>query len=120
MTARIIWIGKNRDIPTFSDRAVSSSLAARNLASPLGEAPSFDATAERWVTLPSGMKPDASAAVDLQHPERKRTLSFRPLKSYRPAADPPRAAGHLLSDIVTAALGLLVFGLVAAAFLVLA
>jgi hypothetical protein len=104
MTARILVIARNDNMPRLS-----------------GPAPSFDATAEQWITPPSGMKPDAGAAPELrQHSEH--ALSFRPLKSYRPVAVPPHATGRLqtLKECLTVAFGLTVFGLAALALLVLA
>lgn len=104
-------------LPSLHPR-VSPPLPARgNLACSMSEqAPSFDATAERWIVPPSGMTPDAGAAAVLRHPDtHKQRLK-------RPAAG-PSAAGHLWAEAVevfTVALGLTTFGLIAAFFLVLA
>lgn len=85
-----------------------------NSASPSGEAPLFDATAEQWIVPPSGMTPDAGAAAELRHTQAAHTRSSAiPLKAdERPL--------HPIVECLTVALGLTVFGLIAAALLVLA
>jgi hypothetical protein len=102
MTARIIVIGKNSTMPRLTG-------------------PNYDATAERWVTPPSGMTPDAGAAADLQHSGEDNTLFSATTRPQVPVARPLEATGHwqAAADIFTTALGLLVFGLIAAAFLVM-
>lgn len=78
----------------------------------------YDCTAERWLDEPhSGTTPDSGAAADLRFTKQSRnTLSV---------ASPvvPHATGHLREAVIDAAttvLGLLVFGLIAGFFLVLA
>jgi len=105
MTSRIIWIGKNsemvvapRSAPSAgaapaarpvvlprTGRAAPSSLPPRvllpargNLArSSMDRAPSFDATAERWVVHPSRAMRDAGGAADLRHVTTKHTQTAR-------------------------------------------
>jgi hypothetical protein len=105
MTARIIWIGKNSQMavtprsalsagataaarPSLlpdDGRAAPSSLPPRvllpargNLArSSMDRAPSFDATAERWIVPPTTIMVDAGGAADLRHVKTKHTQTAR-------------------------------------------
>lgn len=74
---------------------------------------SFDATADRWITPPPGMTPVAGAAADLRptHAAHKRSSAV-PLEA---GERPP----HPVVEMLTVALGLTVFGLIAGFFLVL-
>lgn len=142
MTARIIWIGKNNEMAVVPRSASSAgmSAAARPVVLPragraapfspparvlpargnlggsaLRAAPLFDATAERWIVPPSTTVVDAVAPADQEHPVRTALPS--------PAATlSPPAAGRweAVTDVLTTALGLTVFGLIAGVFLVLA
>ena len=142
MTApsRIIWIGKNSQMAVAPRSATSAGVtpAARLVVLPRGRAalpslpparllpsrgnwrsspaegaPLFDATADKWIVPPSGMTPDAGASADPGH------TSVSTLPS--PAGDPPPAGRlEVVMDVVTTALGLTVFGLIAGFFLVMA
>jgi hypothetical protein len=101
MSGRIIVIARNDNMPRLS-----------------GPAPTFDATAEQWVNPPSGMTPDAGAAADLRR-HSEHTLSFPPLKTRRLVAG-PSATRHSALDAFTVVLGIIVFGAIAYALLVLA
>jgi hypothetical protein len=89
----------------------------------MGRAYIFDATHDRWIEQPeilnSGMKPASGSAADLRPDEARSYPSY--LKP-SPVARPLEAAGRLelAMDIVTTALGLTVFGVIAGVFLVLA
>lgn len=143
MSTRIIWIGKNNEMAVVPRSASSAGMSAAarpfvlpdrgraaprflppradsktrgNLAiSQLGKsAPLFDATAERWIVPPPGMKPGSGAAADLRHSDETPCLES-PAGSLAPSP-----AGHLeaLAEALTVALGLTVFGLIAGFFLV--
>ena len=143
MTARIIWIGKNNQMVVAPRSALSAGVtaAARPVVLPRegraapslqprdpslrgtlvclssGQAPLFDATAERWIVPPSTVTVDAGAAADLQHSDE---TWFPTLPS--PAAG-PSVAGRFWAEVgefLTVALGLTVFGVIAGVFLVLA
>ena len=86
------------------------------------EARVYDLTAERWLDENhSGMTPDAGASAEPGHSGEDTLFSATPL-SQGPAAVPFEAAGfwEAVVDGVTTALGLVAFGLVAAALWVLA
>ena len=143
MTApsRIIWIFRNNQEMAVAPRSATSAgvtPAARlvvlrndgraapslpparllpsrgNWRSSLAEgAPLFDATADKWIVPPSGMTPDAVAPADQGHSIHVSTLPS-------PAGDPPPAGRlEVVMDVVTTALGLTVFGLIAGVFLVM-
>lgn len=148
MTARIIWIFKNNEQSAVAPRSALSAGAAHaarpllldagraahalspparlplpargNLAlSRFGKrAPLFDATAERWIVPPSTVMVDAVAPAEQE--DCSMSVTPRSLTLPSPAAVPP-AAGRweAVTDVLTTALGLTVFGLIAGFFLVL-
>lgn len=74
---------------------------------------SFDLTAGRWITPPPGMKPVAGAAADLRPTHAAHTRSSAvPLEA-------DERTPHPVVEMLTVALGLTVFGLIAGFFLVL-
>jgi hypothetical protein len=81
----------------------------------------YDATAERWIVNPSRMTRDAGAAADLRYSdENTQSLGLPTPPGDRP---PLQISGRLLRECGEAlafTFGLTVFGLIAAAFLVLA
>lgn len=149
MISRIIITGKNSEMPRRAASNPAHEAAARPVklpagraASPFlpprvfdlargnlarsalsGRAPSFDATAERWIVPPSGMKPDDGAAADLQQPTSKpHTLlpSPAPTPPVLPGGAGQLDAALTALEAVTVALGLTVFGTLAYVMLVLA
>jgi hypothetical protein len=117
---RLIVVARNDQFPTLNHSlpprdpppATRGTLAP----SPLGRAaPSFDATAGRWIVSPPGMKPGSGAAADLRHTQaaHKRPSSCSLL-------DDDGRPLHPVLEALTVALGLTVFGLIAGVFLVLA
>lgn len=99
-------------------------VTGKNSAMPRLTGPLYDATAERWISPPSGATPDAGGAADLRRVagEENTLFSANPLPR-RPVAFPPReATGHweAVIDCITTVAGLLLFSAVAALFLVLA
>lgn len=109
---RVIIVARNDRFPSFlpgRKPQLGQGLSA--------SAPSFDLTADRWITPPPGTTPGAGAAADLRHTQAAQT---RPAKSLapRPAGRPYLKAA--IAECCTTAFGLLVFGLIAWVFLVLA
>jgi hypothetical protein len=109
---RLIVVARNDQFPTLNH-----SLPPRdpppatrgNLApSPLGRAaPSFDATDDRWIVPPPGMKPGSGASAEQGHTQAAHTRS-----SVNPLTAEERAP-HPVVEALTVALGLTVFGLLA-------
>lgn len=111
MTSRIILIGRNAAFPTLSgarfDRPALPD-AARPPSSPTGRAaPSYDATAERWIVPPSGMTPDAGAAADLRSRCSEKledhSVSGFPYSKPHSPLPPPTAEGTLGDAVGTIA-----------------
>ncbi len=144
MISRILITGKNNTIPMLRDLKVCASCGGDGWVHGWGNNPSerpfrvtcsdcngegaierktpaYDATAGQWLNPPSGMTPDAGASAEPGHSGEDTLFSATPL-SQGPAAVPFEAAGfwEAVVDGVTTALGLVAFGLVAAALWVLA
>jgi hypothetical protein len=120
---RLLVVARNDQFPTLNH-----SLPPRdpppatrgNLApSPLGRAaPSFDATASRWIVPPPGMTPGSGAPAEQGHTQ---AAHKRPPVTPLPAGGrPPRPIVDAISEALTVALGLTVFGLIAGVFWILA
>lgn len=121
---RIILTGRNSSFPSLTvppSRGVSMTRGhlAPSVSAMLSEgaSPMYDATAEKWLIPPSSRTLDAGRAAALRGTQEAtaQTHCSTP-KAARPAA-PQTAAGHLPGvtpiDIVTTAIGLLVFGMLA-------
>lgn len=126
---RLIVVARNDSFPALNHSAQCSSPRASgnargNLArSHIGNAaPLFDATHDVWIIPPSGMTPVAGAAADLRHATAQHSSRRGSSLECDPAASPSLAAGRLetVVDVLTTALGLTVFGLIAGFFLVMA
>jgi hypothetical protein len=122
--ARLLIVARNDRFPALNHSLQPRSPATRGtLGQPLtGQPLSFDATAGRWIVPPPGMTPGAGAAAGLR-PTPEQTRSFPNSQPLQSPAVPLSAAGHwqeAVVDCVTMVLGLVVFGLVAGFFLVLA
>lgn len=121
---RLIVTGKNNQMPALSRSTACVAHAARPVVLPQRgrAAPSFayefDATDEQWISLPSGMTPDAVAPAD----QGSTTFVHSSLKLVSPVVSNP--AGETFREtaleVFTVAMGLTVFGAVAAFFLILA
>ena len=117
----VVLPGTGRDAPT--PRAVSlPPSAARNWARSAGRAPLYDATAEQWITPPSGMTPDAGASADPGHQMAHKRLEFSapPGGALGPTETPPGDFLKAVQDVVTVISGMIVLGGLAFFLMVLA
>jgi hypothetical protein len=116
-TVRVLGDRQDRPAATLSLRPRVHA-ARGNLASPQfsRRAPLFDATNDRWIVPPSTVTVDAGAAAELRH-------THNAAHNERPAVVPdPQAAGRLdaVLEVVTVAMGLVVFGMIAYVLMVVA
>lgn len=149
MTSRLILISRNKNFPTLSGarsdrpalpdaprsivlpcvgrgasfpRAVTSS-PARNLARSFSDrAPSFDATAGRWIVPPSTVTVDAVASTESRCQDEHTRLEFSapPGGAPCPTTCPPGDLLSTIQDVVSLISGVIVFGGIAFFCLVLA
>jgi hypothetical protein len=94
---RIILVGRNDQLPPFlPPRAPLQTRGnlARSVSYLPERAPLFDATADRWIAPPSGVKPDAGAAAELRHTQAAQTRPAGPLAPLN------RRAGRPLLEVL--------------------
>jgi hypothetical protein len=114
MTHRIIVTARNDRFPTFLPGREPQLGRGLN-----PSAPSFDLTAEQWIVPPSGKQPDAGASAEQGQTQAAQTRPAGPLAPLNRRAGRPHLKAAI-AECCTTAFGLLVFGLIAWTFLVLA
>jgi hypothetical protein len=119
---RILITGKNADFTLFLPPRETSQWRGNLAPSNLEGAPSFDLTAEQWIVPPSRMMRDAVAPAGQARPVTTHARSYPSYLKPSPVVRPLEAAGRLelVIDVMTVALGLTVFGVIAGVFLLLA